>query len=153
MSENEMKELEQRNANRHEDGLIDLFDPFYDLFGFNRGRLFNSNGSSLMRTDVRDLGDQYQMEIELPGIQKSDITINLKEGYLVIQANRSANHDENNHGYVVKERFNGTFKRSWYVGENLTKSDIHAKLDGGVLTITFPKENKRAAEDNSVVID
>ena len=123
------------------------------LFGLNRGRLFNSNGSTLMRTDVRDLGDQYEMEVELPGIQKSDITINLKEGYLVIQANRDGKRDENNHGFVVKERFSGTFKRSWYVGENLAKNDIHAKLDGGVLTVTFPKENKRAVEDNSVAID
>ena len=157
MSDNERdeeRELAERTERRPH--LLDLFDPeatFANFFDGLNSHLFRGTGSSLMRTDVKDLGDSYRMEVEMPGVDKKDISINLKDGYLTIQASRTDSKDDSTKEYIVKERFNGTFKRSWYVGDDVEKSDIHAKLESGILSVTFPKENRRKEEEETVTIE
>lgn len=154
--ESESEEPEEQSVNARGRGLIDLFDsdfPFGGFFGrYDRGP--REPIHALMRTDVYEDGDNYVMQVELPGVDKGNISINLKDGYLSIQVNRGAEESRDRKGYVVKERFTGICKRSFYVGDYLRKEDVHAHLDNGILELTFPRaEKKRSEEQSSVVID
>ena len=130
---------------------LDLFDfPFGGLFT-RPERGFSRVSNPLMRTDVTEEGDDYVMEIELPGVEKKDISVSLKGGYLSIQVNQSEENKKERKDYVVKERFTGTSKRSFYVGNHLRKEDIHAHLENGILRLSFPRSNSKKAEEQSAV--
>ena len=103
--------------------------------------------TELMKTDIKDVDGSYELSMDLPGFHKEDVKIQLKEGYLTIQASRTENKDEkdNNGKYVHRERYTGQCSRSFYVGKELEHEDIHAKYDNGVLIVTFPKEAKKKA--------
>lgn len=125
-------------------GLFDeLFrDPFFSNT-FSRGE------ASLMKTDIQEAGDKYHLDIELPGFQKEDIHAELEEGYLTVTATRDEkkeNKDEKSN-YLRRERFIGTCKRSFYVGEGITQEDIQAGFQDGVLTLDIPKEPPKAIEE------
>ena len=98
-----------------------------------------------MKTDIKDEDGNYELSIDLPGFHKEDVKIQLKDGYLNIQASRTENKDDkdNNGKYVHRERYTGQCSRSFYVGKELEHEYIHAKYDNGVLTVTFPKEAKK----------
>lgn len=124
------------------DNFVDsLFD---DMFSFPfAGTRRQSN--AWMSTDVQDLGNDYQLDIELPGYDKKDIHAELKNGYLTISASKETSNDEkdNDGKYVRRERYSGSCQRSFYVGGNLTETDIHASFENGVLKLVFPKEEQR----------
>lgn len=123
-----MNNLTRRNYN--------FWDPFFvDLFEDKS----NSN-CSFMKTDIKDVGDHYEMKIELPDVKKEDIKLSLEDGYLTISANFSESEEEKNKGKVIhRERHFGNFSRSFYVGEELEEKDIKAKLENGVLTLDIIK--------------
>ena len=109
---------------------------------------------SRLRSDVRELEDSYEVDIELPGFAKEDVTAELKDGYLTIEATHNEEHEEGNKEgkYLRKERYSGTCKRSFYVGENVTKEDIGAKFKNGILTVHIPKmEDKPKAEEKQLI--
>mgnify|MGYP002620929686 CR=1 FL=1 len=118
-------------------------DVFDDMFPF-AGNYTTAN-YDLMKTDVKDAGDHYELEMEMPGVEKENIKAELKDGYLTVTAQQNTNKDEkdNNGKYVHRERYTGQCSRSFYVGKDLEHEDIHAKYDNGVLTVTFPKEAKK----------
>ncbi|NLP16699.1 MAG: Hsp20/alpha crystallin family protein [Clostridiales bacterium] len=118
----------------------DFFDGFDDMFNFPS--IARIPSSRWMTTNVRDLGDEYQLEIELPGYDKKDINATLDKGYLTISANREESKDETDKKgkYIRRERYSGSCKRSFYVGDNLDEKDFKASFDNGVLTIVFPKD-------------
>ncbi|MDO5136401.1 MAG: Hsp20/alpha crystallin family protein [Eubacteriales bacterium] len=101
--------------------------------------------SELMKTDIKDVDGRYELHVDLPGFRKEDLKLQLKEGYLTIQASRTENKDEkdDNGKYVRKERYSGQCSRSFFVGKNMKQEDIHAKYDNGVLYVTFPKADAR----------
>lgn len=107
---------------------------------------FAAPSSRWMNTNIKDSGTDYQLEMELPGYEKKDIHAELKDGYLTISADRQETKDESdkNGRYVRRERYNGSCKRSFYVGETLQENDFHAFFDNGVLKLTFPKDTGRA---------
>ncbi|MGB4657544.1 MAG: Hsp20/alpha crystallin family protein, partial [Mobilitalea sp.] len=116
-----------------ENNFVDsLFD---DMFSFPF--TFNMPSAQLMHTDVQDLGDNYQLEIELPGYEKKDVHAQLEKGYLTITAEKQETKEENdeNGKYVRKERYRGSCKRSFYVGENLKEEDFHATFDNGIMKL------------------
>ena len=117
----------------------DMFDSF-----FTRPVSRNSY-TGLMQTDVKDSGENYELEIALPGYQKENLKAELKDGYLTINANHSEDKDEKdkNGKYIRKERYTGHCSRSFFVGKDLKQEDIKAKFENGVLTIAFPKEVKK----------
>ena len=100
---------------------------------------------------------QDELEIDLPGFKKEDVKIQLKNGYLNIQATREEKKDEKDDKgkYVRRERYTGTCNRSFYVGSSIKHEDIHAKYENGILHVTFPKEEtkKEAEEKKFVSID
>lgn len=126
---------------------FDLFDDFFNDPFFTAPARGNNN--SLMRTDVKDDGTNYLLEMELPGFKKEDIRAELKDGYLTISATHEENKDEKDpSGKLVRqERYSGSCKRSFYVGENLKQEDIKAGFENGILKLQFPKEAPKQVEE------
>ncbi len=116
----------------------DLFDSFGDLF---RIPVFSREISHLMKTDIKEYENGYELEMDLPGYEKKDINIEINNGYLTITANKSENHEDNHKKYIRKERYYGNVSRSFYVGD-IKEEDVCAKLENGTLCISFPKEKK-----------
>ncbi|MGN0709139.1 MAG: Hsp20/alpha crystallin family protein [Anaerovoracaceae bacterium] len=107
----------------------------------------------LMKCDVRELDDAFVVEMDLPGLKKEDVKMQLKDGVLSIEAttNRSTEDKDSEGRYIRKERFQGTCKRSFYVGKDLQTEDIKAKFDNGVLEVTVPKKAAKPVEDNKYI--
>ena len=140
-----------------------LFDDFFEDFPWmddnmdmkkTEKKLYGRRAARLMKTDIKDVDGNYELSIDLPGFHKEDVKIQLKDGYLNIQASRTENKDEkdNNGKYVHRERYTGQCSRSFYVGKELEHEDIHAKYDNGVLTVTFPKEAKKKVPEEKKFI-
>ena len=129
-----------------------LLDDFFDFpkMGYTRGN--SSNG--LMQTDIADLGNGYEVTINLPGFKKENVTGELKDGYLVVTATTNSNNDEkdNNGKYIRRERYSGICSRSFYVGEEVKQEDIKAKFEDGTLKISFPKKEAKPAIEESKFI-
>lgn len=125
-----------------ENNFVDSF--FDDVFNFNTPLRLRRRDARLMHTDVKDLGDQYQLDMELPGYDKNDIRVELMNGYLTVAASKDEVKDEKNDDgkYVRRERYVGKANRSFYVGDYLKDEDIKASYNNGVLKLEFPKENK-----------
>lgn len=118
-----------------------LNDPIFDLW-LNEGSERKSRNAISMRTDIREEGDDYVLETELPGVGKNDVHINIdNNGYLTIEASRTESFSEENKSYLHKERSWGTSTRSFYVGD-IDEKTVNAKMDNGILTLRFPKEQK-----------
>lgn len=116
-----------------------LFDDFMS-FPFEGFR-----SDSLMKTDVKDLGQNYELDIDMPGFQKEDINAELKDGYLTIQASANRSNDEKDQEgrYIRRERYSGSCRRSFYVGEDVTQDDIRAKFENGTLKLEVPKKEEQ----------
>ena len=102
-----------------------------------------------MRTDIRDDGSSYILDIEMPGFKKEDIQAELKDGYLTIAAVHQENRDEKDkEGKILRqERYSGSCKRSFYVGDQLKQEDVKAAFENGILKLQFPKEAPKAVEE------
>ena len=132
----------------------DLFNDWFDFSFPDVDRKYYGRRSvdQLMRTDVKEKDDAYEVEIDLPGFKKDEIKAELKEGYLTISAAKNVNNDEKKDGkYIRQERFTGNVSRSFYVGKNLTQEDIHAKFENGILTLDIPKKDQKQVEENRYV--
>ena len=130
---------------------LDLFDPFRELSNFERG-LFGKN-SVAFSTDIRDNGDSYLLEADLPGFDKENIHIDIKNGLMTITAERHSNSEkkDSNDNVICSERSYGLFTRSF----NLTGSDedaISAEYKDGVLSINMPKKEKVSVEGRRLEI-
>jgi HSP20 family protein len=128
-------------------GFFDDFDDFMDWPTV-------STDTTLMKSDVKDAGDHYELMMDLPGFKKEDVKLQLKNGVLSFEATTNKNNDEKdeNGKYLRRERFQGTCSRSFYVGKNITENDIKAKFDNGVLTVCIPKpEQKPEVEQNHYI--
>ena len=134
----------------------DFFDDFERNFplrtSFGRD---DSNLGGLMRADVKENDDGYEVHLDLPGFKKEDVKAQLKEGYLTVTATRQSSVDDSkNEKYIRRERYMGSVSRSFYVGENLTEEDIKAKFDNGTLILSLPKvPQKKVEEDRYITIE
>ena len=129
-----------------------FFDDFDDFMDFPAIR--NRNTGSLMKSDVKDAGDHFELSMDLSGFSKDDVKMQLKDGVLNIEATTKTEKDEKDEKgkYIRRERFQGTCTRSFYVGENLTDEDIKARFVDGVLTVCVPKkEDKPQIEENKYI--
>ncbi len=144
--------------------LPDVFDDDYDLFeDFDRnffGRrnpLFGHHEKNLMKTDIRDEKDHYEMMVDLPGFKKDEIQLSLQDGYLTISAEKGLDKDENdkNGNLIRQERYSGALSRSYYIGESITEDEVKAKFEDGVLSIIIPKkeEKEELPASNHIMIE
>lgn len=123
---------------RRDDNMFDLFDNFEKNF-------FGSSNSSMpaFRTDIRDLGDKFLMEAELPGFDKEDIQLDLDNDTLTITAehNSDKKEEDKKRNFVKRERYFGSFTRSFDV-TGIDVDRIEAEYNNGVLTLTLPKKQE-----------
>ena len=128
-----------------------LLDDFFD-FPFENS--YRSGRSQLMRTDIKDTDQGYEVTMNLPGDKKEDVKAELKDGYLTISASSNNSRDEkdDNGRYIRRERYSGSCSRSFYVGDQVTEADIKAKFENGTLTMMIPKkEVQPAVEDKKYI--
>ena len=119
---------------------FDLFDRMFLDDSFFSGE----RESKLMKTDIKEKKDKYIIEMDLPGYEKENISLEINDGYLMISAKTSQNKDEKEEGkYVRKERFIGECSRSFYIGDNIKEEDIKASFKNGTLKIEVPKKEER----------
>ena len=137
-----------------------LFD---DFFGFpfyydNRAedkaekKLYGHHAGNLMKTDIKELDNGYELEIDLPGFKKDEIKAELNNGYLTVSAAKGLKEDKKTGKYIRRERYAGACQRSYYVGEDITEEDIKASFEHGILTLFVPKkEAKPAVEEKKYI--
>ncbi len=126
-----------------------------DFFGSSfRGFGHDSNMNEMMKTDVKDTGNGYEMTMSLPGVKKEDVKAELKDGYLMISAvsNTERNEKDSEGKYIRRERYSGSCNRSFFVGEGVTQEDIKAKFQDGILTLLIPKKETVPAVENKKYI-
>ncbi len=124
-----------------------LFDDFIDDFvrpAKHAAKYLNPIPSA-MKTDIKENDNGYTLLIDLPGYQKENIKAELKDGYLIISAENNVSEDENDPEgkYIRRERIYGSCSRNFYVGKDITKEDIKAKFDNGLLKLFVPKKEHK----------
>jgi HSP20 family protein len=133
------------------------FDDFMDFSFPNISKeLYGKRANQVMKTDVREVGENYEVDIDLPGFKKDEIEISLEKGMLTISASKGLDKDEEdkNGKYIRRERYAGSMSRSFYVGDAITFKDIKAKYESGILSITVPKAPKEPVEtSHRIAID
>jgi HSP20 family protein len=139
-----------------------LFDDFMDDFSFPTlpdvdKELYGKHAKNLMKTDVKETDDGYQVAVDLPGFKKDEIKIKLENGTLTINAAKGLDKDEKDKEgkYVRRERYAGSMSRSFYVGKDITEKDIHGKYENGILMLDIPKKapEKKVEEKKFVTIE
>ena len=135
-----------------------LFDEFFDdNFGMlpmwnGRNPLYGKHAKNLMKTDVRETEDTYEVDIDLPGFKKDEISVDLEDGYLTIRAAKGLDKDEKDKKgkYIRQERYTGACSRSFYVGD-VEAEDVTAKYEDGILKLSMPKQAKKELPKSSTI--
>ena len=135
-----------------------LFDDFFDddfmRFPMWNGRdpLYGKRARNLMKTDVRETEHTYEVDVDLPGFQKDEISVDLKDGYLTIQASQGLDKDQKNQEgkYIRQERYVGSMSRSFYVGD-VEPDQVAAKYEDGILKISLPKQAKKELPKSTTI--
>ena len=136
-----------------------LFDEFFDddfptiPMRSIRNPLYGKNAKNLMKTDVRETDNTYELDVYLPGFKKDEVQLDLKDGYLTISAAKGLDKDqEDKKGkYIRQERYAGACSRSFFVGEGIEPRDVSAKFEDGILRVSLPKQVKKELPRNSTI--
>ena len=136
-----------------------LFDDMFDFDDFDKEfnrmmrPLYGKHAQNMMKTDVRETDNSYELDIDLPGFKKDEISVQLDNGYLSISASKGLDKDEENKNgkYIRRERYAGAMNRTFYVGSQLTQQDIQAKFEDGILKISVPKKDVQQIEQNKYI--
>lgn len=126
--------------NFFEDALDSFFKP-----------TFYRSGREMMKTDVKETKDGFELKVDMPGYEKKDISLTLSDGYLTVEAKR-AEKEEDKDSYVRRER-SFSCSRSYYVGEAVTEDDIKAKYDNGTLNLSVPKKEIKELPKRNIEIE
>ena len=133
------------------ENLFDDFDSWFDapvekrFFG-KKNPLYGKHAKNLMKTDVRETKNSYEVDVDLPGFKKDEIKLELDNGYLTISAAKGLDKDETDKEtgkYIRRERYAGACQRSFYVGEDITEQDIKAEFKHGILKLFVPKKEAK----------
>ena len=128
----------------------DIFDDFMDGFTFPDvdKELYGKHAKNVMKTDVRESEDGYEVIVDLPGFKKDEIEVQLENGYLNISAAKGLDKDEEDKKgkYIRKERYAGALSRTFYLGEEIREEEIKAKFENGILSVSIPKEEEKKVE-------
>ena len=136
-----------------------FFDSFVNdvVRPANRNLVYNHPAAGLMKTDIKESDESYQLSIELPGYKKEDVKAQLKDGYMTITASINTGSDEKDESgnYIRRERYSGNSSRTFYVGDTVTEEDITAKFEDGILNITVPKKQPepKVEEEKFITIE
>ena len=136
-----------------------LFDDDWMNFGFNdnfwgkKNPLYGKHAQNMMKTDVREKDDSYELDVDLPGFKKDEIKVQLKDGYLTLSAAKGLDKDQQDKqgNYIRRERYAGTMSRSFFVVEDVAQEDIHAKYEDGILRLSVPKKAPKKIENTGYI--
>ena len=140
------------------ENLMDMFDDFDRSFfrGFGNAdrALYGKHAQNMMKTDVRETNEGYEVDVDLPGFSKDEIHLELNSGYLTISTEKSLEkRDEEKNGKLLRqERYSGVMQRSFFVGEHLTEEDIKASYENGVLHVMIPKKEARKVPEKKTIL-
>lgn len=127
------------------ENLLDRFfeEPFGGFYGT----------SEMMKTDIKDTEQGYELTMNVPGVKKEDVKAELKDGYLTVNVSSNSGKDEKdeNGRYIRRERYSGSCSRSFYVGDQVKQEDIKAKFENGILTLDIPKKEQKQVEESRYV--
>ena len=130
--------------------------PFENEFFGKKNPLYGKHAKNLMRTDVRETENSYELDVDLPGFKKDEVKVELEDGYLTISAAKGLDKDEKDKEgrYIRQERYTGQCSRSFYVGDTVEAKDISAKYEDGILKLSLPKvDQKKLPAKNSITIE
>ncbi len=130
---------------RNDDCGMSIFDAFDDFFKPS----FYGGANSRMKTDIKETEGGYELKIDMPDFEKSDISLTLDNGYLTVEAKKE---DKKEDKYIHRER-SYSCSRSYYVGDKITEEDIKAKYQNGTLSLTVPKNENKQIERKNIQID
>ena len=131
-------------------------DPWFDEKEFKdmQKKLYGHRAKNVMSTDVKEVENGYELEMDLPGFKKDEIKASVENGYLTISAARGLDEDEKDKKsgkYIRRERYAGACERSFYVGEGISQDDIKAPFQHGILKLFIPKEPEKSVEEKNYV--
>ena len=127
--------------------------PFEREFWGKKNPVYGKNSNRVMKTDIREYDTGYELDIDLPGFKKDEISVELENGYLSISAAKDLDKDEQNKQgkYIRRERYAGAMQRSFYVGDHITQEDIKARFEDGILRLSIPKKDAKAVEAKKTI--
>ena len=132
----------------------EVFDDNFGMFPVwnDRNPLYGKHSKNLMKTDVRETEDTYEVDIDLPGFKKDEISVDLKDGYLTVSAAKGLDKDEQDKKgrYIRQERYAGSCSRSFYVGD-VEPKDVSAKYEDGILKLSMPKQARKELPKSSSI--
>lgn len=135
-----------------------LFDdfmnfPFEKEFFGRRNPLYGKHAQNVMKTDIKESDAAYEMDIDLPGFKKEDVSAKLENGYLTISASKGVDKEEKNDEgvYIRRERYTGECSRTFYIGEAVKQEDIKARFEDGILKVTVPKVAPKQVEEKKYI--
>ena len=139
-----------------------LFDDFFGDFPFYydkdmknvEKKLYGRKASHVMKTDIKETDNGYELVVDLPGFTKDEVQATLENGYLTISAEKGLDKDEKEKEtghYIRKERYAGACSRSFYVGEDVKQEDVKAKYENGILKLSIPKTPEKKAEEKKTI--
>ena len=128
---------------------IAAYDPFHELDSFLASQ---PKMTAAFSTDIIDNGDSYTLNAELPGFSKENIKLDIEDDRLNISAERKSEEEENKPNYIRRERFYGSFRRSFELN-GIDTDKITAAYNDGILSVTLPKVVEVAPATRSIAID
>ena len=142
----------------------DLFDDFMRDFPFYNDKdmkklekkLYGRRGRNMMKTDIKERDDSYELEMDLPGFKKDEVKVALENGYLTISPAKGLDEDEQEKKsgrYIRRERYAGACQRTFYVGEDVRQEDIKGEFKHGILKLTIPKKAAQVPEKKYIAIE
>ena len=126
------------------------FDSVFENWGLPHPSGSGSHALTGPRVDVREKGDAYHLEAELPGLTEKDFTVNVEHNLLTIASEQERSDEREANGYVIRERRSGAFRRSFSLPEDVDADQISATFKDGLLTLTVPKGAKAQARQIAV---
>ena len=132
----------------------DWMDDFESEFFGRKNPLYGKHAKNMMKTDVKETENGYEVAVDLPGFKKDEISLELKDGYLTITASKGLDKDEEDKkGRMIRqERYAGAMSRSFYVGDGITEEDVKAKFENGVLMLDIPNKEEKPQEPERKLI-
>ena len=132
--------------------------PFYDDKDMKKAerKLYGRRGSHLMKTDIKEKDDCYELEMDLPGFKKEEIQVSLEDGVLTVSAEKGLDQDEQEKKsgrYIRRERYAGACQRSFYVGDDVSQEDIRGEFKHGILKLFIPKKKAEVPEKKYISIE
>ena len=129
-----------------------LLDDWMDFPDIDR-KLYGKHAANVMKTDVREHDDDYEVDIDLPGFKKDEISLSLENGYLSVNAAKGLDKNEKDKkGKLIRqERYAGSMTRSFYVGEAITEQEVKAKFENGVLQLSIPKKEAPKVPEKKLI--